>query len=295
MQRPFRFGVVAAHATSNAAWIATAQRAEALGYATLLMPDRTSTGTLAPFPALAVAAQATTRLRLGTYVTCNGYHHPVVLARESATLDILSGGRFELGLGAGVSPAEFQRMGIPAGSPGARVEQLTEALQLLKRLFTEETVTFAGEHYTVTDLKGNLRPIQQPYPPLLVAGAGPRLLKVAAREANSIVIASRVSAQSADPADPPLEQKISWIKEAAGDRFSDLELGQTIFDLEISDSEAALGPEAGWPPVPRRSLRVDQAIAHLTEQQDRFGFSYLQVSAGQMENFAPVVARLSGN
>src|ERR1700681_1860321 len=140
MPRPFRFGLVAASAPSRSAWVATALRAEQLGYATLLMPDRTSAGTLAPVPALAVAASVTTSLRVGSYVFCNGYRHPVLLAREAATLDLLSDGRFELGLGTGVSSTEFEQMGMPFASAGARVGHLEEAIQVIKQLFTEETV-----------------------------------------------------------------------------------------------------------------------------------------------------------
>lgn len=290
MLHPFRFGVVTAYAPSHTAWIATARRIEELGYSTLLMPDRTSAGTLSPFPALAVAAQATTVLRLGSYVFCNGYRHPVMLAREAATLDMLSNGRFEPGLGTGVSGDEFQRMGLPFGSAGTRLGQLEETLQLLKLLFTEETVNFSGKYYTVTELKGKIWTVQQPYPPLLVAGAGERALKLAAREASIIAIGSR----GADPTDPSLEQKIAWIQEAAGPRAADLELSQTIFDMEISDSTVAPAPQSGGWVVPKRSFTIEQAVAHLLEQRERYGFSYLQISQNQMENFAPVLARLSG-
>src|SRR5947209_13063621 len=134
MHRPFRFGVVAAYALSHTAWITTARRAEELGYATLLIPDRATIGSLAPLTALAVAAEATTRLRVGSYVFCNEYRHPVLLAREAATLDLLSEGRFELGLGAGVSAPEFQQLGIPFASGGTRVSRLAETLQLVKQL-----------------------------------------------------------------------------------------------------------------------------------------------------------------
>src|SRR5690242_11111933 len=140
MQKPFRFGVVAAYAPSHSAWIATARRAEEFGYSTLLIPDRANIGSLAPIPALMAAAEATTVLRVGTYVFCNGYRHPVILAREAATLDLLSEGRFELGIGAGVGPSEFQQMGIPFGSAGTRVGQLEEVVQLMKQLFTEDVV-----------------------------------------------------------------------------------------------------------------------------------------------------------
>ena len=294
MHRPFRFGVVTAYAQSHTAWITTARRVEELGYATLLMPDRLSIGSLAPLTALAVAAQATTSLRIGSYVFCNEYRHPVLLAREAATLDLLSGGRFELGLGAGVGPSEFQRIGIPFASAGTRVGHLEETLQLMKQLFTEETVNFSGKYYTITELKGNIRPVQQPHLPLLVAGAGERMLKLVAREANIIAIGSKITAQGADPTDATMEQKIAWIKEAAGERFADLELSQTIYDMMITDSGTDLSTQAGGPPIPKRPMSTGQAVAHLLEQRDRYGFSYLQVYEGQMENFAPVVARLAG-
>ena len=294
MHRPFRFGVVTAYAQSHTAWITTARRVEELGYATLLIPDRVSIGSLAPLTALAVAAQATTSLRIGSYVFCNEYRHPVLLAREAATLDLLSGGRFELGLGAGVGPSEFQRIGIPFANAGTRVGHLEETLQVMKQLFTEETVNFSGKYYTITELKGNIRPVQQPHLPLLVAGAGERMLKLAAREANIIAIGSKITAQGVDPTDPTMEQKIAWIKEAAGERFADLELSQTIYDMMITDSGTDLSTQAGGPSIPKRPMSTEQAVAHLLEQRDRYGFSYLQVYEGQMENFAPVVARLAG-
>src|SRR3989441_5694528 len=204
MSRPFRFGVVAAYAPSHTAWITTARRVEELGYATLLMPDRMNIGGLAPLTALAVAAEATTALRIGSYVFCNEYRHPVLLAREAATLDLLSEGRFELGLGAGVGPAEFQQMGIPFASAGTRVGHLEETIQLMKRLFTQETVNFAGKYYTLTEMKGNLPPVQKPHLPILVAGSGERMLKLAGREANIVAIGSKITQRGVDPTDASL-------------------------------------------------------------------------------------------
>jgi len=294
MPRPFRFGVVGAYAPSLTAWVTFARKVEELGYATLLIPDRTNVGSLAPVPAMAVAASATTSLRVGSYVFCNGYRNPVLLAREAATLDLLTDGRFEPGLGTGVSSVEFEQMGIPFGSAGARVEQLEETLQIMKRLFTEETVSFTGKHYTISEMKGYPKPVQKPHPPILVAGAGERMLKIAAREANIIAIGTRISAQGVDPSYPTMEQKIAWIKEAAGDRFVDLELCQTIFGMEITDSDTPLSSVPGGWSVPKTELTTKEAIAHLLEQRERYGFSYLQVSTGQIENFAPVVAQLAG-
>ena len=294
MPRPFRFGVIGTYAPSLTVWVTFARKVEELGYATLLIPDRTNVGSLAPVPAMAVAASATTSLHVGSYVFCNGYRHPVLLAREAATLDLLSDGRFEPGLGTGVSSSEFEQMGIPFGSAGARVEQLEETLQIMKRLFTEETVSFTGKRYTISEMKGYPKPVQKPYPPILVAGSGERMLKIAAREADIIAIGTKISAHGVDPSDPTMEQKITWIKEAAGDRFADLELCQTIFDLEITDSGTAFSSVPGGWSIPKRPLTTEQAIAHLLEQRERYGFSYLQVSTGQVENFAPVVAQLAG-
>jgi probable F420-dependent oxidoreductase len=258
------------------------------------MPDRPTIGGLAPLTALAIAAGATTSLRIGSYVFCNEYRHPVLLAREAATLDLLSEGRFELGLGAGVGPSEFQQLGIPFANAGTRVGHLEETLQMMKQLFTEEMVNFTGKYYTITEMKGYPRPVQKPHMPILVAGAGERMLKLAAREADIIAIGSRITRQGLDPTDASLEQKIAWIKEAAGKRFADLELSQTVYDLVITDSGTDLSSQAGGPPIPKRPLQTEQAIAHLLEQRDRYGFSYLQVYEGQVENFAPVVARLAG-
>ena len=291
MAKPFRFGVTAAYAPTRAAWVLIARQAEELGYSTLLIPDRTSVGILAPIPALAIAAAATSSLRVGSFVFCNGYRHPVLLAREAATLDLLTDGRFELGLGAGVSPAESEQMGIPFAGAGARVAQLEEAIQAIKQLFTSDVVDFNGIYYTISGLKGNIKPAQKPHMPILVAGAGEKMLKLAAREADIIAIGS---AMAADQRGVTLDQKVRWVEEAAGDRFPQLELSQTIYDVDIVDSPTPPSPQQGGWAIPRRPLRTEEAVADLMEQRDRYGFSYLQIQMSQMQNFAPVAAQLAG-
>src|SRR5260370_26443397 len=185
-------------------------------------------------------------------------------------------------------------MWIPFANAGTRGGHLEEALQGMKQLVTKEQVNFSGKYYTITELKGNTNPVQQPHLPLLVAGAGERMLKLAAREANIIAIGSKITAQGADPTDATIEQKIAWIKEAAGERFADLELRQTIYYMMVTDSGTDLTTPEGGQPIPKRPMSTEQAVAYLLEQRDRYGFSYLQVYEGQMENFAPVVARLAG-
>jgi len=177
-------------------WITTARRVEELGFATLLVVDRM--GSIGPFTALAMAAEATTSLRFGTFVICNDYRHPAVLANEAATLDLLSEGRFELGLGAGVGPSDYNQMGIPFESAGIRVSRLEESLQIIKQLFTGETVNFSGKYYTITGMRGVPRPVQQPLPPILLGSSGKRMLSIAARQADIITIMPSWGVQGVD-------------------------------------------------------------------------------------------------
>lgn len=294
MSQPFRFGVVIANASSRTAFVSLARRAEELGYETLLMPDRTITG-LAPLTALAIAAEATMSLRVGSYVFCNDYRHPALLAKEIATLDFLSGGRFELGLGAGVGPFDYQQLGLPFDKGDERVDRFEEALSVIKQFFTEESVNFSGKHYTIMGMKGLPKPIQKPHPPIAIGGTGKRMLSLAAREADSISIIFRLPPQGIDAANESLEQKLAWVREAAGERFADLELSQLAYVLAINDGRADRGFEEDGPPIPRIVMSAGQAVEHLLEQREHYGFSYIPVYGGvQMENFAPVVARLAG-
>jgi probable F420-dependent oxidoreductase len=294
MSRPFRFAVVISNAPSRTAFVTLARRAEELGYATLLMPDRTITG-LAVLPALAVAAEVTTLLRVGSSVFCNDFRHPALLAKEVATLDFLSGGRFELGLGAGVGPFDYQQLGLRFEDAGTRVGRLEEALSIIKRFFTEECVNFTGRHYTITEMRGSPGPVQKPHPPIVIGGAGKRMLSLAARETDSISLMYRLPAQGIDAPNEALEQQLMWVREAAGERFESLELSQMAYVLAINDSRIEREVEGDGPPIPRIVMSAGQAVEHLLEQRERYGFSYIPVYGGaQMENFAPVVARLAG-
>ena len=294
MYRPFRFSVVITNASSRTAFVTLARKAEELGYATLLMPDRTITG-LAPLTALAIAAEATTSLRVGSYVFCNDYRHPALLAKEVATLDFLSGGRFELGLGAGAGPFDYQQLGLPFDKGDERVDRFEEALSVIKKLFTEESVNFSGRHYTIKEMQGLPRPIQKPHPPFVIGGAGKRMLSLAAREVDSISIIFKLPIQGIDADNENLEQKLAWVREAAGTRSSRLELSQLAYVLAISEGRTDRGFEEDGPPIPRVMMSTGQAVEHLLEQRERYGFSYIPVYGGkQMENFAPIVARLAG-
>ncbi|HET7094227.1 MAG TPA: LLM class flavin-dependent oxidoreductase, partial [Thermomicrobiales bacterium] len=172
--RPFRFGIINERVGPPAAWLERARRAETLGYDTFLIRDHLVSDyfgdQLAPLPALMAAAMATTTLRVGTMVLDNDFCHPAMLAKEAATIDFLSGGRLELGLGAGWLKREYDAAGFPYHPPGVRIERLEESIAVLKGLFAAEPFGFSSRHYQIDGLDGFPKPVQRPHPPLLIGG-----------------------------------------------------------------------------------------------------------------------------
>lgn len=314
--RPFRFGIINEHAHRAGTWVAQARRAEALGYATFLIRDHFSPDffgdQLAPFTALMAAASATTTLRVGTLVIDNDYRHPVVLAKEAATLDLLSGGRLELGVGAGWLRSEYERAGLPFDPPGIRIDRLEEALRVLKGLFADGPLTVTGKHYAVDGLVGFPKPAQRPHPPILIGAGSPRMLRLAGREANIVGIlgsSTRTGTLLDDPIErlaKTLDEKIGHVREGAGARFDDVEIN-TIVNVVVADDarqEAErLIAARGWSGItPDEVLdmpsfvigTVDRIVDTLEARRERFGLTYYVVSDAALETFAPVVARLSG-
>ncbi len=310
MLRPFRFGVQVGHAADAAAWAAIARKAEDLGFSTFTMGDHLD-AQFAPTVGLMAAAAATSTLRIGALTYANDYRHPVVLAKEVATLDLLSSGRLELGVGAGWMTTDYEQAGIPLDPAGVRIERLAEAIAVLKGLFADGPVTFAGEHYAVAGLEGTPKPVQRPHPPILVGGGGRRILQLAAREADIIGLNFNLHGGRIDATVGPdgtaehTAEKLEWIREAAGDRFDEIELQVRIHLAVITDDRAALAeqlapafgltPEAALSSPHSLAGTVEQIIDDLVEQRERFGISYLGISADSMDDLAPVVARLAGS
>jgi probable F420-dependent oxidoreductase len=295
--RPFRFGVVAASARSGDEWIQKARRAESLGYASLLMPDNLQY-TLAPLPALAMAAAATRTLRIGTYVLPNDFRNPVLLAKDVGTLDVLSGGRFELGLGAGRpdSAPENRMLGLSFDSGAVRIARLAESLGILKALLAGQRVSTNGTHYSVTDAQVSPLPVQQPHPPLLVAASGHQLLSLAAREADIIALGL-----PPDASETVVAERIGWIRESAGDRFPQIELNINLMAVagQVPRWIAARLHLTAQDLAERGSVSAvngstDEMCEQLIQRRARLGLSYLLVSDEFMELFAPVVERLAG-
>src|SRR2546429_3308983 len=244
--KPFRFGVNVRTAGSHAEWADKARKVERLGYSVLLVPDHLAE-LLAPFPALAGAAAATTRLRVGTAVLNNDFRHPVLLAREAATLDVLSDGRLELGLGAGHMQSEYEQAGLTFDPGATRVERLEEAVVIVKRLPEGEPVTFSGRHYRLTGHTIHPRPIQRPRPPVFIGGNAPRLLTVAAREADIVGLTGitfRRGGKEPDVSDfrgSVVDERVRLVREAAGDR--PLELNVLVQRVIVTDDRRKAAEE----------------------------------------------------
>src|SRR6476659_7527074 len=230
MPRPFRF-LADPGDTSDARSVGeAARRAESIGYSLLVFPDHL----IHPYavaPLLSVIAAATTTLRVSAFVFNNDLRHPAVLAQDLATVDVLSGGRVEVAIGAGWNKPEYDSIGLPFDPVGVRVARLTEAVTILKGAFADGPFDFHGEHYTITALDGQPKPVQRPHPPFFIGGGGQRVLTLAGREADTVGLAPRVlpgegPRARTDPRSLTLaatEEKIAWAKQAAGDRADALE------------------------------------------------------------------------
>ncbi len=307
--RPFRFGVQDHSALSGKAWRDRARLVESLGYQVLYMPDHFGEQ-LAPIAALMSAADATTTLRVGSLVFDNDYRHPVVLAKEVATMDLLSDGRFDFGLGAGWLAQDYEQAGMPYDSPGVRIERMEEGLKIIKGLLASGSFSFTGKHYRITELEGWPLPVQKPHPPILIGGGGRRMLTIAAREADIVNVNfdlrdGRVSRRVARSgfAESTVE-KLGWIKEAAGDRFEDIELGAWTFMANVTEGreEVAAAIATGFGAEARDVLdmphfligTVDELVDDLRARRERYGFSFVVVPGEAAEAFAPVVQRLIG-
>lgn len=307
--RPFRFGIQLSTAPDGSSWAELARRAEGLGYSTLFMPDHFG-DQLSPTIALQAAADATTTLRVGALVYDNDYRHPVVLAKDCATLDLLSGGRLELGLGAGWMNTDYEQSGIPMDPPKVRVDRMVEAVAVLKGAFGPGPFSFEGEHYTITGYDGLPKPVQTPHPPLLIGGGLKRVLSFAAREAqiigvNPTIPNGQVDADAARSGTAVLtDQKLEWIRAAAGERFADVELNALHYATIVTDDRQGtlemMAPLFGIAPeevadYPHALIGTeDEICADLEARRERWGFSYVVVQADSFDTFAPIVARMAG-
>jgi probable F420-dependent oxidoreductase len=308
--KPFRFGINARDAGSRAEWQDKARRVEALSYSVLLVPDHLAT-MLAPIPAAVSAAAATKALRVGTNVLNNDFRHPVLVAREAATADLLTDGRFELGLGAGHMQAENDQAGLPFDRPGVRLERLAEAVTIIKGLLEGTEVTFAGQHYRVTRHTIHPGAVQRPHPPIIIGGNGPGLLTLAAKEADIVGFSGITFARGGTEPDfsawkpGGVDERVRLVREAARTRIDQLELSALIQRVVVTENrrEAAEELTRAWKQLTAEEIleapftligTVDEMVEALQARRDRWGISYFVTFEQYLETLAPVVARLAG-
>jgi probable F420-dependent oxidoreductase len=283
--RKFRFGV-SGRGETLAQWKDFARKAEDLGYSSLDLPDHFSRQ-LSPMLALAVAGQVTSRLRFATTMLDNDFRHPVMLAKEAATVDLLTEGRFELGIGTGSQPRDNEQSGIPFDPPGVRVERISEVLRILKAYYSEqETISFKGKHYQIQDLTAYPKPVQKPMP-LMMGARGERMLRLAAREVDIIGIQTGGEGPGSS-----LSEKMAAIREAAGDRYDQIEFTQLFFNVQVD------GQPPADPALQSRGPALvgsrDQIVEQLLKEREENDISYIMVIGPQIDAFAPVVAKLAG-
>ena len=309
MARPFRFGVQTRTAGSRRAWVETVRKIDDLGYGTITMPDHFD-DQMAPSVALMAAADASERLLIGALVWCNDYRHPVMLAKEAATLDLLSDGRLELGIGAGWMRADYDQAGLRYDRAGVRIERMVEAIEILEGLFADGPLSYEGKHYRIDGLEGTPKPVQRPRPPFLIGGGGPRFLALAGRHADIVGINFNLAAGAitadigADATAERYEEKLGWVRDGAGDRIEEPEIHLRVFIAMVTDDRAgtaeALAPGLGL--TAEEGLASPYALVgtaaqiceDLRARRERFGINYVVVGQDEMEDFAPVVAELAG-
>src|SRR5215213_8336147 len=308
--KPFRFGVNLRGGDSKAAWVEKARKLEALGYSTLLVPDHLAE-IVSPLAPLVAAADATTSLRVGTCVLNNDFRHPVLLAREAATIDLLTEGRLELGLGAGHMRSEYEQAGLPFDPAQVRFERLGESVRIVASLLAGQTTSFEGRHYQVKEHTIFPLPVQKPRPPLMIGGNGRRLLALAAREADIVGLTGLAFPKGAREVDvagfkaASVDERIGWVREQAGERIAQIELNALVQRVIVTDDRRQAAAELAerWPVLTVDEIletpylligTIDEMVEALRERRDRWGFSYVVVHEWSLDVLAPVVAQLVG-
>jgi probable F420-dependent oxidoreductase len=311
--KPFSFLADAFDATSARELGERARAAEDLGVTTFILPDHL-VPQLAPVPYLATVAALTERMRISAFVHNNDLRHPAVHAQELASLDVLSGGRLDVAIGAGWNEPEYRAIGLPFDPIRVRQARLAEAIAVLKGCFGPGPFSFSGEHYTITEYDAYPKPVQRPHVPFFIGGGGRTTLELAAREADIVGLAPRILAgQRADPRSmtwAAAEEKIGWVREAAGDRFDDLSFNvypsgapiivtddlrgeaRKVIDrmkegtgIELTEQEIIDSPHIFIG-------SIDRFVEKFSELRERLGVNSFLV--GSLDELGPVVERLAG-
>ena len=312
MAQPFRFGIQLSGPIDGRTWADTARYAEQQGFSSLLMPDHFH-DQFGPLTSLAAAAAVTTELTVGALVFGNDYRHPVVMAKEVATLDHIAEGRVEFGLGAGWMRTDYDESGMPYDRPGVRIGRFLESLHIIKRCWAEGVFDYEGEHYRIDGYDGLPLPYTPGGPPVIIGGGGPRMLGVAAEHADIVGVTANLRAGEVGPdavqdsMPGSYDAKVARVREAAGDRADGLELSSLAMNTTITgDRDGALEFLAQLFGAPAEQVAqtpalivgsVPEIIETLQERRERWGFNYVVVQHSPdqgMEHFHEVISALAG-
>ena len=322
MSKPFRFGLQAYAPNSGKEWRELARKAESSGFSSFHLADHiigpgpalAATGhpvqTVAAIPAMAVAAEATSTIKVGCRVLCVDYRNPVMLAKEVATLDFFSEGRLELGLGAGWLQGEYEAIGVPFDRAGVRIDRFEEVIALLRASFAEGELNIDTPHVHAVGFEAVPKPFTKSGPPIMIGGGAKRILTIAGREADIVSLnfnnsSGKLGADGIGSSTAELtDQKIQWIKDGAGARFDQIEIEiAAYFTIVTSDGEgtrAKMAPMFGMTPEvfaehPNALIgSVDEICDRIVERRERFGISYVSFGASVIDAVIPVVERLAG-
>ncbi len=318
---PFRFGLQSYSAPSAQAWRDQARKAEDLGFSTFSVADHVigpgpalaatnhPVQDVAAVPAMAVAAEATETIRIGARVFCVDYRQPVMFAKELATLDFFSGGRLEIGLGAGWLQGEYEAMGVPFDRAGVRIDRLEEVIGLIRAHLGDGEIDLDGTHVHAVGFEGLPKPTNGP-PPLMLGGGAPRVLRLAGREADIVSLnfdnrSGKIGPAGVGSSTAELtKQKIDWIREGAGERFDDLEIEIGAYFTIVTDDRATtldqMAPMFGlsadeFGEHPHALVgSVDAICEQLEQRRETYGISYVTFGSAGVDSVAPIVARLAG-
>ncbi len=307
--RPFRFGIQLTGPLPGLSWTDTARAVEAAGYSSLHLPDHFG-DQFGPLPAMAAAAAVTSELVVGTLVFDNDYRHPLVLAKDLATLDVIAEGRVEFGIGSGWMRTDYEASGIAYDDPKLRVDRFVEGVEIIEKIFSGERFSYDGDYYSITDYEGFPKPHTPGGPKLLIGGGRPRMLRFAAQHAdivgiNPTIASGQVDADAArDAGADRFDAKVKLVREAAGDRLDDIELNALVMVCAVTDDPMAMAemvaPMFGVEPSlvlesPATAIgTVDGLCDEFERRRDRWGLNYSIVQQDAFEQFAPIVARLAG-
>jgi len=287
-------------------WAQTAVALEGFGYSTMFAPDHFDEG-FGPITAMATVTAATSTLRVATAVFCADFRHPAVLARELASIDVLSQGRIEVGIGAGYLVDDYRASGLTMDPPKVRVDRLIEYVTVLKGLFGQGEFTFDGDYFQIDALDGTPHPHTPGGPPIFLAGGGKRMLTFAAQAADIIGInpslPSSLDRRPKDGLASAIDEKVDWVRDAAGDRFNSLRFHSWLRHASVTEDSAAaathigesmgVGPEEILASPGVLIGDVNEIIERLLERRERWGFSYYTVQQPALHEFIPVLDRLS--